>query len=232
MLAIVRGSESSVALDIPASVEWTISELRRHGEARVIIPRDSSAWIEEVINDSGGFFFDIPTPFGTWRGIADIPSYTQEGADIIVRNVTHWVAIRNVGYRTFYGLTAGAIAKEAIRHGLLTILPITVGSIIEAPPIIPEYEFRGQSVMEVFGELSELTSQTWEIDDFFRVSWIPRQGKYHDTWIIDDGRLLDNIQSGSLGDTFSEIIEIDDAGRRFSSFNSAPALWPQQEIVN
>lgn len=232
MLAIVRGQSSSVAIDLNASVEWTMSDLRKHGEAKVNIQRDTSAWIEEILSDDGGFFFEIPTSFGTWRGVADVPKYTPAGAEITVRNITHWLAIRNVGYRTFYGLTPGAIAKQAIRQGILTAVPLTVGSILEAPPIIPEYEFNGQSVLDVFTDLSELSSQTWEIDEDYQVNWIHRQGKQYDTWLIDDGKLIDNIQTKTLGDTYSEIIETDDVGRRHTAFKYAPPLWPQQQVIN
>lgn len=231
MLAIIRGPSSSIAIDINASVEWTMSDLRQHGESKVFIPRNSAAWISTVINDDGGFFFDIPTSFGRWRGIADVPEYTDAGASITVRNVTHWMAIRNVGTRTFYGLTPGAIAKEAFRHGIQTAVPLTLGTILEAPPIMPNYEFRGQSVMDVLTDVSELSGQTWEIDDDFQFNWIPRQGNQYETWIIDDGKLLSNIKTSSLSDTYSEITETDEEGRKFTAFKYAPALWPQQQEI-
>lgn len=232
MLASIRGPESSITVDIPASVQWVISDTRRHGEAKVTIPRDSSAWVEEVINDEGGFFFEIYTSGRIWRGIADVPVYSEAGAEITVRSISHWLNIRHVGYQTYYGVTAGTIAKAALRQGVTTAVPLTIGTILEAPPIIAEYEFRGQSVLNIFTDLSELTGQTWTINDDYQVNWIPRQGKHHELWLIDDGRLLDNIQTGSLGDTYSEIIEIDDVGRRFSAFKWSPALWPQQQEIN
>lgn len=231
MLAIIRGASSQVALDIPASPEWTMSDLRRHGEMKVTIPRNSTAWSADVISDDGGFFFEVPTPFGLWRGIADVPVYSDAGADITVRNITHWLSIRTVGFQQYYGLTAGAIAKEAVRQGLLTILPVTIGTILEAPPIIPNYEFRGQSVLDVFTDLSELTSQTWELDELYRVNWLHRQGDQHELWIIDDGKILPRIQTDTLGDAFSETVEIDDTGRRFSAFEYTSPLWPQQREV-
>lgn len=231
MLAIIRGPSSQIAIDVDASVEWTMSDLRQHGEAKVTIPRDSAAWAEEVIADNGGFFFEIPTPFGTWRGIADVPKYTDVGADITLRSVTHWLSIRNVGNRTYYGLTPGAIAKEAIKQGLKTSVPVTEGTILQAPPFLPVYEFRGQSVLDIFTDLSEQSGQTWEINDQFQVSWLPRQGNHYETWIIDDGKLLKDIQLGNLGDQYSEVIEIDDVGRVYTAFNYTHVLWPQQQRV-
>lgn len=230
MLAVVRGPESAKAIDLPASVEWTMTDLRRHGEARVEIPRDSLLWDEEIIADKGGFFFEIYTSFGIWRGVSDVPEYTETGASIVVRNLTHWMTIRNVGRNvTYYGLTAGAIAREAIRQGILTILPITVGTILEAAPIVPEYTFNGQTVIQVLNDLSDLTNQTWEIDEHYQFNWLPRQGNHHEIWIVDDGKILPKIQLTTLNNTFAEVIETDDAGRQFSAFTYTHPLWPKQD---
>lgn len=229
MLGSIRGAQTSVTIDLPATVEWKLSDLREHGEAQITLTRNSAAWIEEVLSDEGGFFVEIPTRFGVWRGIADVPTFSPEGAKMVVRNITHWAAIRLVGTRTYYGLTAGALAREAIRQGLLTALPITIGTILEAPPIIPEYEFRGQSVLDVFTDLSEETGQTWEINDDFQISWIPKQGIFREVWLIDDGNLLRQVQTQTLGEQYQEIIEREPSGRSFTSYNDVIPLYPQQK---
>lgn len=232
MLVTLRGGALQATLDIGASVSWNTTESGEFGVATLTVPRDSAAWNLDVVLEDGGFLVDIMTQFGAWTGVADRPQWRPAGMRITVHHIHEWLSLRLVGRRAFAGVTAGAIAYRAVQDALAGhgTLPITAGAILQAPPVIPLYEFDRQPLMDVLTDLHERTGQSWWLDRHNRFVWGNRQGQYRERTFVDDGRLFQHLQPGTLVQLDDEVIEVEDGGREFSARGSAPLLWPRQRL--
>lgn len=236
MLVTLRNS-TGLTLDLDAEPTWEASGGQSIGSARLRIPRESAAWSADVISESGGFLVDILTPAGKWLGIADAPTWTANGSgmDVRAQHVTAWAKTRHVSAsRTFVGCTAGAIVRRAVADALVGLgsVPVTIGTIVEAPPVIALYEFKRQSLLSVLTDMQDQTGQQWVIDDLLRFSWRQQVGRYREVTIIDDGKYVGNLQRTPLADQYAEDIEVEQGGRAFTARNpEAPALWPAQRIT-
>lgn len=228
-------SQSSVTLDLPADVTWQTSNGQQFGSAKLSIPRTSRAWNADIVSERGGFLVRIHTPVGDWTGIADSPSYTPAGMSLDVLHLNTWAAQRHVAaHRRFCGLSGGAIAKRAVEDALagLGAVPVTIGPILEAPPILNTYEFKRQTLLAVLTDLSRLTGQQWTINERLQFTWRGQIGQYREFLLIDDGKFLDRLQRTPLADQHRERIEVEPSGRTFTAYDrTTPALWPAQEIV-
>jgi hypothetical protein len=234
MLVTIQ-NEQATSIDIQADVTWTAAVARAHGEAQLKIPRASVAWDANVITERAGFMVGIQTRWGPWWGIADKPTYTPSGLSVTVRGVSNWLGIRRlVRPVTFHGLTAGALARHIYTDAIAGLggVPVTLGKVLDAPPVINIFEFRKQTALAALEELASRSGQEWELDEGFRLNWVPRQGRHHELWITDDGSLFDSISLGSLSDRTAEAIETAQDGREFRVHaNESPATWPKQEVV-
>lgn len=233
MLVTVRG-QRGITLDCFAEPTWAASGGQAIGSASLRIARDSLAWDSDIINEQGGMLVDIHTAAGLWRGIADRPTYTPAGMELEALHINAWATIRHVATgRRMFGVTAGAVAKRAVRDALVGLgsVPVTMGAILEAPPLI-NYAFDGQSLISVLTDLQNQTGQTWLIDDLLRFAWVQQVGKYQELTVIDDGQFLGHLSGDRLADQYLETVEIEQSGRTFTAFDrGAPALWPAQRIT-
>src|SRR5690606_31020018 len=156
-------------------------------------------------------------------GIADIAEWGPESVTIRVLDIHEWVRSRLVaGQRLFRCCSAGIIVRVALRDAFVGLgsVPITVGAIVDAPPLIDQYQFDRQPLESVLSDLQEQTGQVWRIDArTLRFDWQMSAGKYHDSVLVDNGTLIDNIQLGTLREQNREVIERDRrTGRTFSAF--------------
>lgn len=232
MLVTIRG-QKGVTLDLFAEVTWAAALDGSYGSAIVQVPRDTAVWATDVIDENGGFLVEIINQFGFWRGVADRPRWRPAGMELDVHHVAEWVELRRVSpNRQFAGATAGQIVRRAVKDALVGLgsVPVTVGPILQAPPLIPLYEFARQTVSDVLSEMHERTGHIWWLDDDLAFHWGQRQGRYRETPVTDDGRLFQEIQPGTLSDVALEIIEVRDGGQEFSVRGNAPLLWPDQRI--
>lgn len=234
MPLVTISHEKSVTLNIDVTVDWFTSAGREFGKAVFIIPFESAAWDEEVINEKGGFIVHISTQYGIWSGVATQVEDHDAGFEVTAWDFRVYVGTRSVApNRSFHGVTAGIIAKRAFEDALVGLggLPFTVGSILEAPPIIAQYQFTGQKLQDVLTELAERTGHHWTIDHQGIFHWVSISGVSHDYILIDDGLFRDKLQRRPLREEFSESIEVEDTGRTFTVYNpSVPLTWPSQEI--
>lgn len=227
-------SQSSATLDLPAEVQWSTSNGQQFGSAKLTIPRTSRAWSADIVTERGGFLVRIHTPVGDWIGLADTPSYTPVGMTLDVLHLNTWASIRHVApYRRFCGVSGGIVAKRAVEDALLGLgsIPVTIGPILVAPPIV-NFEFKRQTLLSVLTDLSKLTGQQWTIGNDLQFRWVSQIGKYREFVWIDDGKYLPRLQRTPLADQHREHIEVDPAGRTFTAHDrTTPALWPSQQIV-
>lgn len=232
MLVTIYGQRGTT-LDLWTEVTWAATIDGSYGRATVHVPRDSVVWDADIIDENGGFYIQIVNQFGVFHGIADRPRWMPSGMQIDVHHVAEWVELRRVSpFRKFAGATAGQIVRRAVKDALVGLgsVPVTVGPILQAPPLIPLYEFGRQTVSDVLTEMHERTGHTWWFDSNLTFHWGQRQGVYRETPITDDGRLFQEIQPGTLADAALEIIEVRDGGQEFSVRGNAPLLWPRQTV--
>lgn len=234
MLVTIRGA-TGITLDTFAEPTWEASGGQAIGSARIRIPRDSAAWDADVISETGGFLVDIESPAGLWRGIADSPTFSPEGMELRAQHIMAWAKTRHVStFRRLHGLTPGAIAKRAVEDALVGLgsVPVTIGPIVEAPPVLSVFEFKGQSLLAVLTELQNESGQAWVIDNLLRFSWRQQVGRYRELTLIDDGKYLRTLQRTPLADQYAEDIEVEQSGRTFTARDAtAPALWPAQRVT-
>lgn len=228
-------SQLSVTLDLPAEVTFSTSNGQQFGSAKLTIPRNSRAWSTDIVSERGGFLVRIHTPVGNWQGIAESPTFTPSGMSMDVLHLNTWAQIRHVAaHRRFCGLSGGAIAKRAVEDALagLGAVPVTIGPVLEAPPILNTYEFKRQTLLAVLTDLSRLTGQQWTINERLQFTWRAQIGRYREFVLVDDGKFLDRLQRTPLADQHRERIEVEQSGRTFTAHDrTTPLLWPSQEIV-
>lgn len=221
--------------DLDAVPTWRATASGEAGSCTLEITRESAAWARDVIGPRGEFLVEVLTPVGVWAGVANRPVWRPEGGSIELLHITRWLGTRRIQKaRRFYGVTAGHVVRQLWRDCFagLAGIPIKLGPILNAPPLI-DHQFPydpGMTAQTVLTALVELTGQQWRLDESYRLSWIAREGRYHERWIIDDGR-IGSYQMDSLEDAVSEWIEIDASGRVYRSVTpQRPRLWPLQAV--
>lgn len=236
MLVTLR-STTGLTVDLDATPTWEAAGGQSIGSARIRIGRESAAWNSDVVDERGGFLVEILSPAGRWLGIADAPVWQANGSGMEVRaqHIHAWANTRHVSAsRVMVGCTAGAIVRRAVLDALtgLGSVPVTLGSFVEAPPVIALYVFKRQSLMSVLTDMQNQTGQQWQIDDLLRFHWKQQTGRYREITIIDDGRYVTNLQRTPLSDRYAEDIEVEPSGRTFTARDGdAPALWPAQRLT-
>lgn len=233
MLVLIHGGERPAALDLGADVTWTSPLSGDFGTTTLTVPRESAAWAADVIPTDGGFLATVLTQFGPYRGVCDKPTWTPAGMTIIVHELSIWVSLRLVGVRTFVGCTAGMIFRRAVSDALLGhgSLPITLGPVLHAPPIIPLYEFTRQPLIDVLNDLHELSGQIWWLDSDLQINWGLRPGRFIERTLVDDGRLFGELQPGTLEAEEASLVEIQEDGLEIRLRGNAPLYWPKERLV-
>ncbi len=228
------GRHNGLLLDLPATVTWEATAGQSLGSATISVPRDSAAWSDEVISEYGAFLVQALSPAGIWSGIADSPTWTPAGMSFRAQHLMSWARVRHVSTsRRFAGVVAGVIVQRAIQDALIGLgsAPVTIGPVVMAPPVIANYEFRGQSLLSVLADMQNQTGQSWQIDDVLRFSWVQRVGRYRELTLVDDGRYVSSMARTPLADQHRETIEIEQSGRQFGVTDTGvPGLWPSQQI--
>lgn len=233
MFVTIR-AQRGITLDVNAEPVWEASGGQAIGSARLRIPRNSQVWDSEYINEDGGMLVDIQTPAGLWRGISGVPAFSPDGMEITAQHIMAWAKLRHVGNRTFAGVTAGDIVRRCVQDALggLASVPVTLGPILVAPPVIGLYTTKGQSLLSVLTDMQNQTGQAWVINDLLQFVWVQQVGKYREATLIDDGRFLTSLSRTALSEQFAEDIEVEQSGRTFTAYDrGVPALWPSQRIT-
>src|SRR5688500_18162118 len=100
----------------PASVTWTAKASRQMGSASFFIPRTSPVWESGVLNTTGGQLIRIYDGERAWAGIADEPTWDEDGAAIQALEIGQWVSYRPlIRRRVFRAVRAGVIARAAVK---------------------------------------------------------------------------------------------------------------------
>lgn len=234
MLITIRNQRSQI-IDIQAEISWTANGDRQLAKASITIPRDSPGWSAEVIDERGGFIVECDSRYGRFVGVADRPQYTELGAEITVHHIGVWLSLRRVrNGLTIPATTAGTILRIAFADAFSgrASTPLILGSILDAPPLITEFSFHGQTFLDVVTQLMDETGHVWEIDERLRFNWGARQGQYRPYWLIDDGQLFARITPGTMGDQYAETLETSTDGHSTTIYaNDVPMFWPAQRVV-
>ncbi len=203
---------------------------------RVEVSRWSHGWdAASIVDPDGGNLVSVDTIYGQWPGVTDQPTYTKSGLmRLNLFGPQRWLEIRRVSpNRTMRGATAGRIFRRAILDAVagLAPLPLTIGTVLEAPPLIGEMRFSGQTCLDVLQQLMNETGQSFWIDADWRIHWGEAHGVWHDGWWFDDGDLLRELQRLPLNEQHGEYIEIEQSGRQFKVARPGqPLLWPSQHV--
>jgi hypothetical protein len=208
------------------------------GTASFFLPRTSPVWDSGVLATKGGQAVKVTNGRKVWLGVADVPTWQEDGADITALEIGEWVGIQQISRaHEFYSATAGLIVGVAFREAFSGIasLPITIGPIVEAAPIISRYSFSpGQSLLSILGDMQDQSGQTWDIDHATGVvRWQMSAGRYHEGLHVDGGRLVESIKPGALRDRYQQVTEYDQRTRRsFTAWDgSTPPLWPAKTSI-
>jgi hypothetical protein len=223
--------QATVVSDLAMTWRDTLPALRELPEAEIAVPVGHPADDPAVVAEQGGTVVRIYHDGRAWLGIGDIPERTDAGIRLRVYSPLAWLDIRSVSDgRKFLGCTAGAIAKAALAEGLggLPGAPVVPGRFCEAPPHIDEYEFRGQSVLQVLVDLVELTGQEFVLDEGLRLSWLPWAVRWRDVVLTDADGLLGPLPGESLQEQAREVHEVR-RGLDWTVWDlRVPSVWPRR----
>lgn len=221
--------------ELDALPTWRAVASGEAGSCTLRLTRASSAWARDVINPRGEFLVEVLTSVGVWAGVANRPEWTPDGCTIELLHINRWLGTRRITRaRRFYGVTPGHVVRQ-LHHDCfagLAGIPLKLGPVLAAPPLIDhQFEYAaGSTALTILAELTRLSGQQWRLDQHYRLSWVAREGRYHERWLIDDGR-MGSYQLDSLEDSVSEWIEIDASGRVYTSVTpQQPRLWPLQSV--
>jgi hypothetical protein len=235
MLCVIYGGERSVMADLDADPTWRSTASGEAGSCELQLTRESAVWARDVLNPRGEFLVEVLTPVGSWPGVANRPNWRPGGCSIELLHINRWLGTRRVTRaRRFYGVTPGHVVRQ-LHHDCfagLAGIPIKLGPVLAAPPLV-DHQFAydaGSSAQSILSELARLSGQHWRLDESYRLSWVAREGRYHERWLIDDERIA-SYQADSLEDAVSEWVEIDASGRVYTSVTpQRPRLWPLQAV--
>jgi len=227
---------ASITVDLSVDhVTFSATVSREHGDAGIRVPRTSPAFDPAYIADLGGFLVEVATGGRWWRGVADRPTFDPAGCSLSLLPLSQWLDIRPLTTpRTFYAMPAGMIARQALRDGLegLGAAIILPGTFLIAPPVLPVYQFNGQSVLSCLTDLASHSGQEWELANDQTLNWRPNQGRYREFHIVDDGLYFESFTDGSLQDTAAEVIEVQPDGETtFVRAGDSLPFWPRQIVT-
>lgn len=231
-LVRIHGAGATVAGSFAVDLVESSQAGKRYGSATFTVPREHPAWEHAALLARGGMLVTI----GGWRGVADMPRFTAEGAVISAIDVQEWARMRPVGARrVFRSCSAGVIVRAAVHDAFtgLGVVPVRVGAVVDAPPLIPIFRFNRQPLEQVLSEMQEQTGQVWRVDDErMTFDWQMTLGRYIEDVIVDDGALIPSVQPGSLREQYREVIERDGrTGRVFSAYSGrVPVTWPAVRV--
>lgn len=223
--------------DVDASVRWQSSASRQTGEAEIVLPRSSPLWDPAYVDEEGGFLVEIvDDQLGSWRGVALTPDFTDTGLRCKALELGALCGHRVVGMnRVFEYCTAGQIARRGFKDALggLGVLGFAEGTFAEAAPVIPRYEFRGQTFFQVLKELSERTGQEWELSASGVFSWLPATGSLYGLSLADGSGVVEVSREASVSETATEVIARGSTGQSYTARNTGrdTGYWRRQVPV-
>lgn len=218
------------------AVEWrrSVGAARQQDDAELTLYRHSP--LLGVIPAGGGAIVTIAGRRRAWRGVTDVPSLRDDGTVTVrVYAVERWLDLRQIPVRvTWYGVTAGAAVRHALRITLggLAEAPVLPGTVVEAAPILTAVEFSGQSLLSLLIDLHERTGQEWYLDEAGRLHWVASVGRYRPFILTDAGGVLDVRTRDQLPDVAREVGEVR-AGVPWDYQDlRVPGTWPRREQMN
>lgn len=179
-------------------IRWASSPLRQFGEAELFIPPGHAAFSTAYVDDENGESYVRIThdTLGEWAGVVCVVDAGEGGATVIARDLGWLLSRRNVGQnRTFQALTAGLIVRQAVQDGFAGLAGSYLGhgSYLEAAPVVASYQFRGQSVAAVLGDMQAATGHDWSVtlsQGGALVNWLPPLGTLSETHLSEDAHLV------------------------------------------
>jgi hypothetical protein len=242
MLVTIRIPDGATATDdCQVRVTWAVPASRSLGSADVTIRRASPLWTVAGSRPHGGFLVEIAdASLGVWRGVADAPRFEAGHGSIHAVELMAALGTRVVARsRTVRALTAGAIARLAFVDAIggLGSLPLTIGTFAEVAPVVEEYSFSGQTLMQVLGDLADTTTgqQEWEIAEPGIVNWRPLRGTWSGVTLCADGDLVNVQRQDDQAEPAVEVIAVGSDDTSYTARaqdGNVDWLWPRQVVTS
>jgi hypothetical protein len=219
--------------DIAVDFSRAIGPTRRQDEAKLEL--DPWSPILGALPPGGGAIITIAGRRRPWRGVSDVPERSADGR-VTVRaySVERWLDLRAIPIRTtWYGVTAGAVVRHALRITLggLAEAPVLPGAIVEGAPVLSSVELFGQSLLALLVDLSERTGQEWYLDETGRLHWIASVGRYRPFLLTDSAGEVQLRARDQLLDIAREYAE-ERAGVPWEYADlRVPGTWPRREDI-
>lgn len=211
------------------------------GDATVTIPRPHAALAVDdrgrplYIDMNGGFMVTLAhETIGRFVGIADVPTTSLDAVTLAIMDIAIITTIRRVGNSTtFAAVPAGLIVAAAWREafGGVGLAAIGLGAVTLSGPLIQSYEFSGQTLADVLGDMGAASGQEWRISDAGLLEWGGWLGEWYPNPICDDGDALQAQLGGTITDMALRVTARDALGREATMVTlqtQAGALWPAE----
>lgn len=237
MLVRLQNTETWIG-ELEAEITYRLPSSRSSSEARITIPRSSTAHKRDYISEDGGSVADLwDASLGAFRGFTDVPATNEAGTVLTVYSWDRWPAIRTVsGPDEFVAVPAGVIVRQAFRNSIAGAghIGLKLGDISEGGPTISRYRFEDQYLDDVLNDMMDQSGMEWTITTEGVFHWVGLLGRYYEIPLAEDGDLVDVERAGSLADMASEVLSRNNVGHTlaFGSFTS-PAMfnWPRQVVI-
>lgn len=237
MLVRLQNTDTWIG-ELESEITYRLPSSRSSSEARITIPRSSSAHKRDYISEVGGSLADLwDSSLGAFRGFTDIPSTNESGTVLTVYSWDRWPAIRTVGGpEEFQAVPAGVIVRQAFLNSMTGAghIGLKLGDISEGGPVIGRYRFEDQYLDDVLNDMMDQSGMEWTITTEGVFHWQGLLGRYYELPLSEDGDLVDVERSGTLADMAAEVISRNNVGHtlEFGAFVS-PAMfnWPRQVVV-
>lgn len=225
--------------DLDGSVTWQSPASRQFGEAEIWLPTGHPLLSSAYVSTRGGSLVEISdAALGLWRGVV---VSTRREANGLTLECLHLAALfgqrlvsRN---RVLVGLTAGAIARAAVQDAMagLGLMTVIAGSFVEAAPFLSQYQFSGQSLADVLGDLESQTGQEWELTSAGVVNWRCAGGNLYTAHLTDGGDICDVERTTTATERATEVVGRSSDGQQISRQYAgldADSLWQPQHVID
>jgi hypothetical protein len=243
------GTGTPISENLSCSVKWSAPFSREIGSATIEVPKFSDMYASTHIDKKGGFIVSIidtrvaDTVRKAWVGVADIPSINANGMTINCYEITYLLNTRFVkSNRTFTAVPAGEIFRSALLETFLGVqnAAFTLGSVAESAPFVPQYQFSGQSLLQVMNDLYSITAQEYFFSDnedssgTFKINWgtqnwVPDDNDFEP--LVDGGNFLNVTREGDISSFATEVTAIGKDGSSYTAYGPARNMLSPEHVI-
>lgn len=198
-------------------VEWAATASGDAGAARLHFPPGHPATTAGVLLPRGGSpcFLDAGEA-GRFAGLTGQPTWGEDGLTVPVLEM----AARLNAYTVPVNLTvtarpAGMIARLAVQLGMgaLGFAPPRIGAIVDAPPVISDYAFAGQTVGQVLADMAARSGCEPRLRDGV-FDWLPPDIGAAYPHLLVDGADLAGLTERTADDAVTAVVAAGPLGHR------------------